>query len=366
LNKIYPKQFAELFLSETTLIDVRAPIEYSKGAFPSAINLPILDDSERQKIGHCYKKNGQDAAVALGHELVSGDIKQQRIQAWETLIQQYPDAILYCFRGGMRSMLSQQWLMEAGCKISMVEGGFKALRKFLIEIIDDYSQAQNLMVIGGRTGTGKTRVIHQLKSSLDLEGAANHRGSAFGKQPTPQPSQIGFENNIAIAMLKLKQQNINRIMVEDESKLIGRNALPQNLKKAMSQAELVIVEQTLDERIEVVVDEYVVDLIKHYELTNSQLSFYEVFNLYQKTMLNSLHSIKKRIGGDRYKELFQLMKNAMDVHLKNNDISQHQNWIRPLLSEYYDKMYDYQLNLNERRVVFRGNREQVFSFLEKK
>jgi tRNA 2-selenouridine synthase len=363
LNNITANQFAELFLSATSMIDVRAPIEYSKGAFPHTVNLPILTDSERQKIGSCYKKQGQDAAIELGHKLVSGEIKQQRIKLWKNIISNNPEVILYCFRGGMRSKISQQWLKQSGSEIAFVEGGYKALRQFLLAVIEDYSSAEKLVIIGGRTGTGKTRVIHKLKSSLDLEGLANHRGSAFGKLPTPQPSQINFENNLAIALLKLKQKNLKHIAVEDESNLIGRNAIPSNFKNAMSLSKLVIVEQSLEERVAVVIEEYVSDLLKKYAEHYTELNFQEVFSVYQKTMLDSLQGIKKRIGGDRYKTLYQLMKKAMQSHLKNNDIRQHSNWIRPLLNEYYDKMYDYQLNITKRQVIFKGSREQVFLFL---
>ena len=98
-------------------IDVRAPIEFSAGTLPNAVNLPILSDDERHQIGTCYKKQGHDQAVEMGHRLVTGANKEQKIQAWLKEIKQQPECSLFCFRGGMRSQLSQQWLNEAGISI---------------------------------------------------------------------------------------------------------------------------------------------------------------------------------------------------------------------------------------------------------
>ncbi len=359
-------KFAELFLLKYPMIDVRAPIEFSKGAFPNAVNLPILNDSERQKVGHCYKVNGADVAVKLGHQLVSGEIKHNRIKQWKDYVLSQPQAVLYCFRGGMRSTLSQQWLSKEGINIARVEGGYKALRNFLLDQIEEQSKAENIIVIGGRTGTGKTRVIHRLESCLDLEGLANHRGSAFGKQPTSQPTQINFENKIAINLLKLKQLKTKKILIEDESKLIGKNALPIKLKQAMLAAELVVVKEPIEDRIQVVIDEYVTDLLEQFKRANPQASFNKVFELYQRAMNKSLQSIQKRIGGERYDKLSRLMGSAMQLHFDKNDKSLHSSWIKPLLMDYYDKMYDYQLKQKNNRIIFEGNRKEVIAFLETK
>jgi len=366
LKTIVADEFADLLLSKRPLLDVRAEIEFSKGAFPGACNLPILTDSERQKVGRCYKIKGQQAAIELGHQIVSGEVKQQRLQQWSDFMAAHPEAVLYCFRGGMRSKITQQWLFDAGLKIPRVEGGYKALRNFLLNVIEEHSKADNLIVIGGRTGTGKTRVVHQLESSLDLEGLANHRGSAFGKQPTPQPAQINFENNIGIEFLRLKNLKIKTIAIEDESKLIGKNALPICLKKALADAELVVVNEPIESRIQVVIDEYVTDLISQFQRLHPTLEYHEVFDIYQNSMYSSLLKIQKRIGNTRHSELLKLMQYAMQQQLKKDDDSHHAAWIKPLLCEYYDKMYDYQLEQKKRQIIFQGNREQVIAFLKKK
>ena len=98
-----------LFTRHRPLIDLRAPIEFAQGAFASAINLPLMSDEERAQVGLCYKEQGQSAAIALGHRLVSGALREARIEAWLTQIRQHPDILLYCFRGGLRSQTVQAW-----------------------------------------------------------------------------------------------------------------------------------------------------------------------------------------------------------------------------------------------------------------
>ena len=124
--------FSEIFKSNTPLLDVRAPIEFLEGSFPHAYNFPIMSDSERHQIGICYKENGQKSAIKLGHELVSGKTKAQRIDQWSQFVKKHPKGALYCFRGGLRSKISQEWIYEhSGVSYPRIKGGYKALRTFL-------------------------------------------------------------------------------------------------------------------------------------------------------------------------------------------------------------------------------------------
>lgn len=95
-----------------------------------------MQDDEREKVGTCYKNKGQEAAIALGHELVQGEVKQQRLAQWIEFTQQHPQGVLYCFRGGLRSKTVQTWLAQAGINYPRVEGGYKALRQFLISELE--------------------------------------------------------------------------------------------------------------------------------------------------------------------------------------------------------------------------------------
>ena len=75
------QNYRALLIADTPIIDVRAPIEFEQGAMPAAINLPLMNNDERAAVGTCYKQQGSDAALALGHKLVAGEIRQQRMDA---------------------------------------------------------------------------------------------------------------------------------------------------------------------------------------------------------------------------------------------------------------------------------------------
>ena len=189
--------YRSLFLNETLLLDVRAPIEFDQGAFPFTENLPLINDQERADIGLRYKNLGQDEAIELGHKLVQGKVKNARINNWSIFFEQHPEGALYCFRGGMRSKISQQWIYEKTGKIfPRIKGGYKAMRRFLIDELESSSQRIEPVMLGGRTGIGKTLFLKNIKQQIDLEEIFHQRGSVFGKHVTPQPTQIDIENNL--------------------------------------------------------------------------------------------------------------------------------------------------------------------------
>ena len=173
--------FTELLLSSTPLIDVRAECEYHDGHIPHSANLPLLTDDERKKVGTCYKRKGQEAAITLGTELVSGDARKERMTAWIRFIADNPTAVILCFRGGLRSQTVQKWLAESGLQRPLIRGGYKALRRHLLRTTIRVASEKKIIIVAGKTGTGKTHLINNLTRSVDLEGLANHRGSAFGR-----------------------------------------------------------------------------------------------------------------------------------------------------------------------------------------
>lgn len=342
------------------MLDVRAEVEFNKGAFPNAVNLPILNDSERQKVGKCYKEHGQQQAINLGHQLVQGNIKQQRVAKWKKFIKDHPQAVLYCFRGGMRSGISQQWLKEVGVEIARIQGGYKALRQFLISSREKFLSEYELVIVAGRTGTGKTRVIQAIKHSLDLEKYAHHRGSAFGRFPQPQPTQINFENILAIDILQKSNElpNQKQFLVEDESHLIGRCALPEDLRLKMQQSPYVFIEETIESRIEVVIEEYVLQLSEQY----ISLDPINGWKNYCEYMSESLIRIKKRLGNVLCQKVLHALHSALELQFNTGQLQQHENWIEPLLSQYYDKMYDYQLKRKQQKCLFKGCRKDVINY----
>ena len=199
INMKYPviNDFKKIVLENLPLIDVRAPIEYEKGAFLNSFNLPILDNEERHIIGICYKEKGNEEATKLGYKLVSGKVKEDRLNSWIEFIKSNPSTMLYCFRGGSRSRIAQEWITDAlGKEIYRLEGGYKAFRNYLISSLSIENQNYKPIVLTGFTGSGKTIVLKEIENSIDLEGIANHRGSSFGAHANPQPTQINFENNL--------------------------------------------------------------------------------------------------------------------------------------------------------------------------
>lgn len=365
LSRLDSSTFEQLFLEDRPLIDTRAPIEFQRGSFPSAVNIPLMTDDEREQVGICYKEQGEQAAVALGHKLVSDTTKEERIAAWIEQVKRQEHAALFCFRGGLRSQTVQSWLATNGYQVPVVNGGYKALRSYLLASLEECVSQLNLIVIGGRTGVAKTALLNQAYDTLscpvvDLEGLAHHRGSAFGKRAESQPTQINFENHIAIELLKLRACGHQQMIMEDESRLIGRCALPLTLQEKLREAPLVILEASLEDRVHHSWENYILSNYREQvALCNSD----EVaFTAFADALKLSLGNIRKRLGGARHQELAKVMEAALLAH-QQGDPEPHKQWIEVLLRDYYDPMYDYQLKSKQRHVVFRGNFTEVLEFL---
>jgi tRNA 2-selenouridine synthase len=353
--------FLNLFLNDTPLLDTRAPVEFKRGAFPASVNLPLMTNNEREQVGTCYKEQGQQAAITLGHGLVNGDVKVHRVQAWLNFAEQQPGGYLYCFRGGLRSQICQQWMREAGCEYPRIIGGYKAMRGFLLEQLDRICASNTLLVLAGHTGAAKTELLNAVSGAIDLEALANHRGSAFGKRATEQPSQIDFENRLIVAMLKHMHFAPDRpIILEDESRLIGRCAIPPVLREAMARSSLVRLNSDLESRTEHSYLNYI--LRKNAEWQQELGSNEAGFEAFVDDLRDSLKRVQKRLGSERFIELSQLMEHAIKNH-RYGDPSQHRDWIRRLLQDYYDPMYDWQWQRHEGRVVFQGDFNAVLEYL---
>ena len=345
-GKIEPG-LSSMLKKDIPLIDLRSPDEFEKGAFPTSCNLPILSDEERKQVGLTYKKHGSQAAEELGYKLVSGDIRARRIQAWQQFIQRNPEAHLYCWRGGMRSAIASRWLKGTGLNIPVVPGGYKALRRTCLEILESVkNDRRRWVILGGRTGTGKTVLIRNLDFTIDLEHLANHRGSAFGRQQTPQPTAINFENTLAIAYLK----HIHDMLVlEDESRGIGKLTIPETWYQRMQTAELIILTVPMTERIENIRQEYV----------DSPLRTGFPPEALKIALQDSLLRIKNRLGGKDYKLIHQKIENAFQTLSGES----HEDWIHDLLKKYYDPMYSYQLKQKKKRCVLEGDGQAIRNFL---
>jgi len=158
VNSIKPDtgDYLSIFLNDANLMDVRAPIEFDKGAFPLTQNVPLLDDAQREAIGKRYKDAGQDEAIQLGLDMFTPEIRQQRLQQWQQFVESHPDGYLYCFRGGLRSRTTQAWLKEQGVEYPLIRGGYKAMRQFLLQQLELSQKTIPFIILTGLTGSGKT------------------------------------------------------------------------------------------------------------------------------------------------------------------------------------------------------------------
>ncbi|WP_299586680.1 tRNA 2-selenouridine(34) synthase MnmH [uncultured Microbulbifer sp.] len=350
--------YRALFLNDIPLMDVRAAIEFQRGAFPYAQNFPLLDDRQREIIGIEYKQKGQQAAIDLGWQLATTDVVKQRLNRWCQFIRQHPQGYLYCFRGGLRSRTTQQLLRDAGVDYPLVEGGYKAMRNYLLTELENLSQQLPMIVIAGHTGSGKTELIQGINRSLDLEAIARHRGSSFGSTDGKQPAQIDFENQLSINLLKLSQA-AGPVFIEDESRLIGRCALPPLLQSAMKKAPRVLVEEPLEQRAQRIVRDYVCEALPHFggEAISAKA-------LGDK-LRNNLNKIRKRLGGLRYQQLDAQLVEANGELERSGHHDAYIPLVINLLREYYDGSYSYLMEKRESAILFRGNYDEVKEWLEK-
>lgn len=355
------KDFRSIVLENTPLIDVRAPKEYAKGSFPNTVNLPLMNDQERHEVGIEYKHKGNAKAVELGHKLVSGNIKQQRIDAWCNHIESYPNAKLFCFRGGQRSQISQRWIEQAGKNIIRLDGGYRAFRRWLIEETERSLQSFKPIVLGGRTGSGKTILLKKMQNIIDLEALANHKGSSFGRHITPQPTQIDFENALAYELIRKVHDGHDTLVFEDEGKNVGRINVPTALADYLKEAPLVILETALPKRVEITFDEYVVIAQQIHKNEDTEHGI-ENWNT---AIFEAMRRIHRRLGGLRYKTLLDMFDDAVAQQLATGSLESHKTWVEYLLVEYYDPMYDYQISKRADQVVFRGGEDEILELLTK-
>lgn len=344
----------QLLANETPIIDVRAPIEFNQGAMPNAINLPLMNNEERAAVGTCYKQHGSQKAVELGHQLVKGEIKAHRVAAWHEACERFPSGFICCARGGMRSHIVQKWLAEIGIDYPLIEGGYKALRQATIEMTNELVQ-RPIILIGGCTGNGKTTLVRSLPEGIDLEGFAHHRGSSFGRTIEAQFAQATFENYLAVDMLK-KSPYHSRWVLEDEGRAIGANGLPESLRIQMATAHLVVVDDLFERRMARLKEEYF-DRMTHdfIEAYGEEKGWQE----YSDYLHHGLYAIRRRLGAQRAAELTQLLDNALAAQKISANTEVHFSWLSPLLKEYYDPMYRYQLSKKQDKIIYTGSYEEV-------
>lgn len=350
------------------LLDVRSEIEFLENHIPASTNIPILEDKERSLVGTCYKQQGRESAIQLGHKLVSGKIKEERIAKWLLFLKQNPEAIITCFRGGLRSQIVQTWCQEHGKNVPRIKGGTKKLRQILIQSLHDNSKyvTENSIVLTGTTGSGKTRFIEKFnQSSINLELLAKHRGSAFGELHQnkttigmrQQPHQAVFENAIAIRILQIKENCKNKFLIEDESKHIGKCEVPTVFFNAYRASGVIFCDENLSSRVNNILHEYV------YLPLSLTCSDEEIVAVFSKLSRQALQ-LQKKLGGLRTQDILQSIHEAQTSYLKNQDLEPNRVWIQKLLEWYYDPIYLKNIDKRRPQILFRGNQLEVYEYLK--
>ena len=301
------------------LIDVRSPSEYYKGHMPNSINIPLFDNDERSIIGTIYKKEGRKRAVIEGLKFFEKKMEYlldnlfMSIDSYKTIANKNNNELffrIYCSRGGMRSQ-SIAWLLEK-YKLNPItlKGGYKKYRRW---ILDCFSKKWNIIIIGGKTGSGKTRLLSLLNKNkyqtIDLEEFACHRGSTFGGLGMKeQPSNEEFENKIAEKLYSFK--TINNVFVEAESANIGKCKIPHEFFNQMKKSRRIEILRSESNRLKELIDTY------------------SVFK--KEELKDSVQRIKKRLGPQRTK-----------IALESIDNEKWDLVCRSVL-DYYDRCYEYE------------------------
>ncbi len=308
------------------LLDVRTPAEFEKGHIPGAKNLPLFSNEERAIVGTCFKKDGPEEAFLKGLELVGPNMTFFVKKANELAPRK--KIAIHCWRGGKRSG-SMAWLLDqAGFDVAVLEGGYKAYRTYILQQFG--SLPLQLIMLGGKTGSGKSVILEFLEKKgqqiIDLEGLANHKGSAFGTiGEYTQPTVEQFENTLFELLLQLDCSK--PVWVENESRGIGKIYLPEGFWKQMKNAPLVNIEVPLNNRLD--------HLVQIYGTTNLE----ELKEAFQK--------IKKRLGGKHLKEAIN--------YIDHNNLKE----AAAIALRYYDKTYTYNLSKNQAPKIYQLDFEHM-------
>ncbi|MEM1346926.1 MAG: tRNA 2-selenouridine(34) synthase MnmH [Myxococcota bacterium] len=299
------------FLSSSgPLFDVRTPAEFTQGHIPGARNLPLFDDDERVVVGTTYKRQGREAAILAGLDYVGPKMRRLIEQAMVVAGPPLSAPLrMHCWRGGMRSG-AVSWLMRFyGYDVVTLAGGYKSFRRHALDVV---GTPRTILIVGGRTGSGKTQVLHALAAAgeqvLDLEGLAHHKGSAFGAiGEAPQPSTEHFENLVGAQWHTFDPERV--VWIEDESRMVGQCRIPERLWPQMVEAHAVVVDSAMERRVARLVHAY------------GQAGRHQLERCFQ--------AIRKRLGGLR-------LKQAMGA-LQQEELGR----AAELALHYYDRAYDH-------------------------
>lgn len=245
------EQFSEI-------IDARSPAEFAEDHLPGAVNLPVLSNEERARVGTLHKQVSAFEAKKVGAAIVSRNIAQHL----DTHFADRPKAyrpLVYCWRGGSRSGAFTTILRAVGWNAAQLEGGYKAYRRHVVEQLEQLPARFIYKVVCGPTGVGKSRFLRALRECgaqvLDLEDLAAHMGSVLGAYPDrPQPNQKYFETLIWNELGGFDPAK--PVFLESESKRIGKLQTPEELLQRMRGSDCINLAADIPVRVALLKEEY--------------------------------------------------------------------------------------------------------------
>lgn len=303
------------------VIDARSPSEFAEATIPGAVNVPVLDDAERAEVGTLYKQIGKKEARQRGVELVAPKIPAMVAKVAELQEKTSQPVVVFCWRGGMRSLALVQFLELAGVPARQLEGGHKGFRGHVLEFLEQANWGR-MIVLRGLTGVGKTNYLLKLSAAgypmIDLEGLANHRGSAFGSLGLPsQPGQKMFEALLWDELRKIPRDGY--VLAEGESRHIGRVALPVKVYKSLQIETSIWLKASLPMRVRNILEDYpAIDSLKN-------------------DFVGPIKALKDKLG-----------KKQVAEYLEWLDAGDWEKLVGDLMENYYDPLYRH--TLPDRRV----------------
>lgn len=309
VSKVNIHEFLSLE-ARVPILDVRSPGEFAHARIPGAFSFPIFSNDERKIIGTAYKQESREKAIKLGLEFFGRTMVRQ-VEEAEKIIAGIKGASkevrVHCWRGGMRSA-AIAWLLDLyGFKVYLLQGGYKAYRRLMLEQL---ARPCTFRIVGGYTGSNKTGMIHTLEKQgeavIDLEGLAVHKGSSFGNlDRNDQPSQEQFENLLGSALLQYGPEST--IWLEGESQRLGLINIPFGFYQQMRNSPLYFIDVPFEKRLAHILRDY--------------------GDFGKEKLINAIVRIKKKLGGLE-------AKNAVNALLEDDVAG-----CFTVLLRYYDKLY---------------------------
>ncbi|WP_457681435.1 tRNA 2-selenouridine(34) synthase MnmH [Thermovibrio sp.] len=302
----------EALKKDFKFVDVRTKEEFAEFRIPGAYNVPLFTKEEREQVSKVYYEKGEKEARLFALKLVSPKLYQM-VNEIKKIKEEHKSVAIYCWRGGLRSLAVATICNLSGVFVFRLKGGYRAFRNYILKRIEEILKDKEVIVLYGPTGVGKTRMLRELKEEgfpvLDLEGLAGHRGSVFGGIGLKQPSQKMFDALIWEELERLKENKV--IVVEGESRKIGKLFVPESLWKKMIEGRKVLLELPLKERIRISMEDYGVGKFP------------------KEVYLEALSKIRRILGEEKYKEIKELIKRE-----------EFKRAVEELMVNYYDKLYE--------------------------